>query len=405
MPPLRCSRVAAILEAFTRERSDRLQHPEAIVRPSHETLQDERLQRVEVRIADFLRRREGAPTEEHRQVGEEALFDGRQEIVTPRDRRAQGDLSRIRVTPGGEQIQPLREAFQDLWHGQCGTPCRGELDREWQIVEARAQLRDVRRDFGLCACAEQLDRFGFDERNDGIPDLSSHPQQLPAGNQNLEVRTAFEDLDQRGPRVDHLLEVVEHQEHLPVADLVGERRRRSQRSPHDLEDDAWIADRRELGPEHARCVLGDELGRHLDAEASLPRSTRPRQRDEPGVTSQQSQDVVDLLSPPDEGACWPGKVRVRDGLQWREELIAELEDLDRTIEVLEAMLTEIDHRIGITQERPGRDRHDHLAAMARGSDARSLVHVETHVPLVGQGWLAGMETHPNTDRAGRKGTL
>ena len=53
-------RLAGRLEPLGRELADRLEHPEALVRPPHEALLDERLEHVEVGVADRLGRLERA---------------------------------------------------------------------------------------------------------------------------------------------------------------------------------------------------------------------------------------------------------------------------------------------------------------------------------------------------------
>ena len=49
-------------------------------------------------------------------------------------------------------------------------------------------------------------------------------------------------------------------------------------------------------------------------------------------------------------------------------------------------------------ERTGRLRQQHLAAVADSGDPRALVHVEADVPLLRQARLARMQPHPNADR-------
>jgi hypothetical protein len=64
-------RLARRLQPLGGVLADRLQHPEALVCAPQQALVDQRLQRVEVGLADLLRRLERAATAEDRQPREE----------------------------------------------------------------------------------------------------------------------------------------------------------------------------------------------------------------------------------------------------------------------------------------------------------------------------------------------
>ena len=81
-------------EALRGELPDRLEHPEPLgaVRlgaAADEALVEERGQRVEVRLADRLGVVERAAAAEDGEPGEELLLAAVEEVVAPRDRRAQ----------------------------------------------------------------------------------------------------------------------------------------------------------------------------------------------------------------------------------------------------------------------------------------------------------------------------
>ena len=69
-------------------------------------------------------------------------------------------------------------------------------------------------------------------------------------------------------------------------------------------------------------------GGGLDRQARLARAARAGQRHQPRPREQRL-DLVDLALAPDEARRRPGQVRVRDRLQRRERLLAELEEPDR----------------------------------------------------------------------------
>jgi hypothetical protein len=75
---------------------------------------------------------------------------------------------------------------------------------------------------GCCTDAEQFDRFGLGEGKHRVLDLSSHPKQLPARDEELEVGAGLDQRGERGRRLDHLLEIVEQKQELALADMGGE---------------------------------------------------------------------------------------------------------------------------------------------------------------------------------------
>ena len=153
-------------EALAGELPDRLQHPVALVREAKEALLDERLQRVEIGCCDLLRRVERAATREDRERSEETLLLLRQEVVAPRDGRPERLLSGVGVSAASQQVESLGETLDDLTRGEGLRAGGGELNREWEVVEARAELRDLVRGFEPRSLAEERDGLGGGERRD-----------------------------------------------------------------------------------------------------------------------------------------------------------------------------------------------------------------------------------------------
>src|SRR5262245_45405462 len=103
MCPAHAGLLAASCEPFACVFTDRLEHPEALVRVPDEALVDQRLQRVEFGACDLLRRLERAAAAEDGQAGEELMLLRAQQIVAPLDRRAQRLLAHLGIAAALKQ--------------------------------------------------------------------------------------------------------------------------------------------------------------------------------------------------------------------------------------------------------------------------------------------------------------
>ena len=91
------------------------------------------------------------------------------------------------------------------------------------------------------------------------------------------------------------------------------------------------------------------------------------------------------------------EVRVRDRLEWGEALVAELEDGDRVLDVLQAMLAEVGER---AVDELGRCLgEDDLPTMACRGDTGGEVHVLSHVALICDARRPRVQADTNMDRA------
>ena len=127
-------------------------------------------------------------------------------------------------------------------------------------------------------------------------------------------------------------------------------------------------------------LVGQE-SRQLDRESRLAGASRADDREQPGIALEPERGGVEEL------ALAAEKVRRRSGevdgtrCPQRWELArAELEQLRRGIEVLQAVAPEVAQRL-ILHERCRRGREDHLAAVGEGGDARAAVDVDPDVAL------------------------
>jgi hypothetical protein len=214
------------------------------------------------------------------------LLLGAQEFVAPFDRRPKRPLA-FRDVPGaaGEQRKTLFEPLEDLLRGQSFHACGRKLDREREIVEALADLRHrlVGAEVGVDRPRpgqEELDPVIAGECRHRVLLLPGDVQRLAARDDDVEVRTRGEELAEPGPRFDHVLEVVEEDQHRALADMLGEAVRRADHLPGRREHELRIAQGRERHPpDSVRVALGESSGR-LQAEARLAGASRSGQREE-----------------------------------------------------------------------------------------------------------------------------
>jgi hypothetical protein len=251
-----------------------------------------------------------------------------------------------------------------------------------------------------------------DEERDGVPfgerlhrelDLAADAEPLSARRDDRQVRAGLDEVGERGRGTEDLLEVVEDEEHLALADVIGEEVGGAEGLRDLPGDQRRVADRRELDPECPRLLIGYELGGRLDREPGLAAAARPREGDEPSPVTDQGHELVYLLLAANEGARRPRKVRVGDRIEWREALGAELQDPRGTIDVLEPMFAEVGERVGVECGGDARRvREEHLAAVAGGADPCAEVHIVADIPLGRAVRRAGMDPDTNVDLARTK---
>ncbi len=100
------------------------------------------LGRERIRAADFLGRREIEAAGEDAQALEQPLLVLVQQVVRPRDQRAQRLLAlEQHAAAAGEQLEAVVQALVDVLDGQRAHPRGGELQRERNALEAGARAR------------------------------------------------------------------------------------------------------------------------------------------------------------------------------------------------------------------------------------------------------------------------
>src|SRR5262249_15347674 len=143
-----------------------------------------------------------------------------QKVVRPLDRRAQRPMARCRVASSAQQVEPLRQTLENLSRRERDGPSRGQLDRQGKAVEPPAELGDrlVRNE--ARPLTEEIGRLALAERIHRIRDLAADLQELAARNEQTQVLTGLDERRELRRRVDHLLDVVEQQEELALADVL-----------------------------------------------------------------------------------------------------------------------------------------------------------------------------------------
>ena len=189
-------------------------------------------------------------------------------------------LARVGVAAALEQVESLREPVEDLRGSEDAGAGGGELESERQVVEPAAELGDRLVRLEPRALAEELDRLRLGERGHGVLDLAPDAEELPARDQEAQVGARLEQLRELGRRLDHLLEVVEQQQELALADVLGEAVLRPQRLRDRLGHERGVAQCGQADPEDPRLERGHELGGNLEREPRLSRAARACEGDE-----------------------------------------------------------------------------------------------------------------------------
>ena len=121
-----------------------------------------------------------------------ALLGLVEQVVRPLDRGAQRLLARIGVAAGLEEVEPLREALEQLLRREDDRARSGELEGQGQVVEARAELHDrrvlrpgVER---ARASHEELDAVVVRERRDRVHVLALQLEPLAARDEDRRAR-------------------------------------------------------------------------------------------------------------------------------------------------------------------------------------------------------------------------
>ena len=248
--------------------------------------------------------------------------------------------------------------------------------------------------------------------------LALHLESLPRGRQHLDPWRLLDHLGEQITRVEQVLEVVEHKQRRALAQVINKliaSRKRAMRAV-DLElqalsdrgrEQVGSRDTNERNEVHAVLITVDPASRRLERQSRLTDAARPHQRQQAAVgLVEHALDRRQLVGSPHEGGARGWKVAqssLERPQRWklrRQTVDLELEDALRRAQVFQPVRAEVAYvRV---HERSGRLRQEHLSSVADRGNARSLVDVEAHVPLLGHARLTCVQPHSHTDRAARQ---
>ena len=270
------SRSSSPCRLFARVLADCLEHPVALVGVSEEALLDERLEGVEVGVGDLFGGLERAAAGEHRQRPEQPLLVLGEEVVRPLDRRAQRLLARVGVAAALQQVEPLARAAPGSARVTSAFVARRRARRPAAGCRAARTARGSRRSARSGPARRTVRRPRA--RRGAAPRTRPHRRRAaaratsPAARRFGQARRSAESV---GGGVDHLLEVVEQQQQLALADVLGELVLGAQRLRDRLDHQRRVTQRRKPDPEDAGLELRDKRRRCLERKACLARAARP----------------------------------------------------------------------------------------------------------------------------------
>ena len=199
--------------------------------------------------------------------------------------------------------------------------------------------------------------------------------------------------------LDHLLQVVEQEEHLPVCDVLGERVLGAERLRDRFRHERGISERRKPDPEETPAL---NCGTSV-AAASMenrvspvpPGPVRVRRRAPPLIRESTSCSSASLPRKLEAGL---GRFVFEIVLSGGKLPTPELVDGDSLLDVLELVLAEIGERSVYEPCRPLGE--DNLTAVTRGGDASGKVDVVSDIALLGKKRRPGVQADAHQDRAG-----
>ncbi|MFN8028047.1 MAG: hypothetical protein U0W40_17285 [Acidimicrobiia bacterium] len=265
---------------------------------------------VVVDLLDRAHRGEVEPAGEHRGGVEQRPLVVVEELVRPLDRVVQRVLTLGGAGRATQQTKPVGEPVAHVFGAHRGHAGGGELDAEGQPVERGADVGDRGRGRrvadpevgtgGLGPLGEQRDRLRVGaalepERADAVWRLTRRPERLAAGGQHAAGTAGAQQRLDGGDRArQHVLAVVEHEQHPAAGQRVDERGEEGQVAAwRDTEERGHrggyrpvVGHARKIDHPHAVGELACDLGPHLEREAGLAHAAHPVEGDERSAAHQ-----------------------------------------------------------------------------------------------------------------------
>jgi hypothetical protein len=283
--------LTTLVQALERVGADGFEHAEAVARVADEAVLGERLEREDVDVADGVRSGEREAAGEDAQAGERFLTARFEQPVAPvhggpERAVALGEVAR----PSREEREPVGQALEQLLGRERAHTRRRQLDREREPVQRGAELRhrpirsELRPDRGR-ALGEQRDGSLAGEPAERKLALAPEPERDPARRQDLQARCRGEQPRDERRRAEHLLEVVEDEEHGATNQEALERRLErarallhSDRVRDRGQREGGLGDGRELDEDDAVGEVECRPAGHLERKPGLARAARAGDR-------------------------------------------------------------------------------------------------------------------------------
>ena len=164
---------------------------------------------------------------------------GCQQVVAPGDRLAQAAVAVGHVARATRQDAACRPRAAPAAPSATARASARRPARAPAANSPAARRSPARRTDRLARCAgergralqEQLDGGRFGERRHGEQPLALNGQRRSTGDQDAQARCRGEQLGHLRRGVEHMLEVVEHEQDIPPSQVAGERLDRQRRTP------------------------------------------------------------------------------------------------------------------------------------------------------------------------------
>ena len=231
-----------LLQLLDGEVANRLEHHEAALPSPEQVVVDQGAEALECHVADALGSLQRAAADEDAQPHERLALLRAEQVEAPVDRGGERLLARGRVARAARQhVRLALEPLQDLARREQLRARRGQLDCERQSVELPADASNLGcagrvelelRVDRLCAGREEAHCIGLDERLEGkvgagdlerrnrVLALGGQPQRRAARGQDPHAWGRGEQVADEGCSGEDLLEVVQHEQHPPLAQML-----------------------------------------------------------------------------------------------------------------------------------------------------------------------------------------
>ena len=195
-----------------------------------------------------------------------------------------------------------------------------------------------------------------------------------------------------------LLEVVEEDQHVAVADEGSERATSADRLRRVINDQVGSADRGERHPPDAVAIVARSIRRSLDCEPRLAGAARADERNDPSVgPGEEPGDFGKLTLGADERCRGQGQVRPTQVGERRKRTLGPPGRRVRAPRDPKLMAAEI-HQLRVNQASCLRVRHEDLPGAARRCDPGGPMEVVADVALVNEKWRSGVNADPDVQR-------